>query len=177
MEVVVADLFAANDFRIVVTSKIGSRQITVGHLSGKALGQRNPDWLGHIGHEYPQVPAFHQDYLSTLGGRLGYHDNRILVSLGKNTIFSELRLFVRTQGIYYNVNLKTVSWEANLVSLFHYTSRKCIIGWRGGISFCQYGHRLEQKEHAGRQSENPSAIPFAVISNHDLSPALLRRNH
>ena len=47
--------------------------------------------------------------------------------------------------IYYNVNLKTLSRETNLVRLFHYTASKCIVSGRLGVFLGYRDRRQEQK--------------------------------
>ena len=75
-----ADGFAAQQFRVVVTGEVGACQVAVGHLSGQTLRQGDADRLRYVGHEDPQITAFHQDDLAAFGSRFGDHDHRIAVA-------------------------------------------------------------------------------------------------
>lgn len=143
---VAAHSFGTHQARRVVAGEIGARQVAVGHLSGQPLGQGNPHRLRDLGHEHPQVASLHQDDLAAFGSRLGDHDHRIFVSLGKHPVLAQLRRLVRLGAGDADVHLEALGGKPDLVCLFNYTFDKGIVhlrGWRIGRKGAQAKQKCE----------------------------------
>ena len=163
MERLVTDLLGTDERRVVVTTEICACDVAVGHDTRQALGKRQPDRLGDIRHEQPEIAPFHQQDLTTLGRRLRGLDDGVLVAL---RVDAELALFGRRPAIDGpdpDANLETLDREPDLVGLLQDHSRRVVDRLVGGRRDCR---NRSQNCTSDAEHEAPPIESIAFKSAH-----------